>query len=174
MKQRFTRKIKWLLPMLLVTFSISISIAQIKTADAKTQSHEIIISISGIAYEDANLSSVKESLKKNPNVKSIKPTYAQETAKITVTYVGSSGELLDEIPENIKQFFKLTTLNDNSIAFAYKNSLQKTDSVVTKVSTAVTSNDTDCKSCERKSRVEVKIFFSVITVKTANRAQLFF
>jgi len=96
-------------------------IAQAKPQTTTSQGNEITISISGIEYDDADFAAFKENLKANQHVKNVKSSYAQGTARISCTYNGSADELWDEVPVKIKQAFKVTAVDKNTINLASKN-----------------------------------------------------
>jgi len=75
----------------------------------KNPGNEIGISIGGIDYDDPNFALLKENLQKNKNVRSIKQSYDQGTATITMSYTGNAQDLWEELPKTTKEFFKLTT-----------------------------------------------------------------
>lgn len=79
------------------------------------------ILISGIDYDDQNLSGLKENIKKVKGVKSLTTGYKSGAATILVSFKGSATQLWDEVPGNEKQFFKLIEAGDHSIILQYKN-----------------------------------------------------
>jgi len=127
---------KALLMIALIFFSYVNSIAQ---------SNAISISINGIEYDDPGFSLLKESLQKNKNVTSVKPAYEQGTAKLNFNYNRNAQNLWDELPQTTKQFFKITTINDNNIVLESKSAVKQT--TVIKTNTTTTKADDDCKNC---------------------------
>jgi hypothetical protein len=139
--------LKFVLSALLLSFNIFMIAAQSKTIDAsKNHSNEMVISIPGIEYDNPDFSLLKENLKTNQKVKSISPSYAQQTAKISFTYSGTAAELWDELPGNIKQFFKLTTMENSRITLTIKTVVKDT-TATNNTSAATSMNDADCNCC---------------------------
>ena len=132
-----------LIPLFTVIFqSTLIAQPNIKSSQ-KTSGSEVILSITGIAYDDPAFSLMKESLQKIKNVSSLKTSYDQKTAKLSFIYPGSATQLWDELPNTAKQFFTVTTMDDSKIVLAGKNASGQNNSP-----TAVANNvDDDCKNC---------------------------
>src|SRR5258706_802864 len=146
MSKKLSGLLKWLFTLVMVSINI-ISHAQ---NTGTTTSGEIVISVSGIAYEDPALSLLKESLKNNKKVKSTKSSFDKETAKITLSSFSSATDLWDDVPKTTKDFFKLTSIDDKRIALQYKNTGQSNVVAGTNNTTTTTNasnkND-DCKNC---------------------------
>ncbi|HYK48068.1 MAG TPA: hypothetical protein VEV83_22980, partial [Parafilimonas sp.] len=120
------------------------AIAQAKQQTTTSQENEITISISGIEYDDADFAAFKENLKANQHVKNVKSSYAQGTARINCTFNGSADELWDEVPVKIKQAFKVTAVDKNTITLASKN-LAASNAPATNANSA--SNQIDTAGC---------------------------
>ena len=112
---------------------------------ATAQSNTISISVNGIEYDDPSFSLLKESLQKNKNVTAVKTSYDQGTAKISMNYNRAAQNLWDEVPQATKQFFKISTINDNNIVLETKNAVKQ--NTVIKTNTTTTKIDDDCKNC---------------------------
>lgn len=80
----------------------------------------IQILVSDVDYDDANLSLLKESLKKIKGSKLVNMQYKSSNAILDVAYKGSSTELWDQIPDNSKKAFKIIEVNDNNITLAMR------------------------------------------------------
>jgi hypothetical protein len=139
-----------LLKGLVCLVSININVSGHAQSTSSITSNEIVVSVTGIAYEDPALSLLKESLKNNKKVKSTKNSFDKETAKITLSCSGTATDLWDEVPKTTKDFFKLTSIDDKHIALQYKNASQSNTAPNT-INTTTTSNtnnkNDDCKNC---------------------------
>ena len=109
------------------------------------QSNAISISVNGIEYDDPSFSLLKESLQKNKNVTAVKTSYDQGIAKISMNYNRAAQNLWDEVPQTTKQFFKISTINDNNIVLESKSAVKQT--TVIKPNTTTTKADDDCRNC---------------------------
>jgi hypothetical protein len=106
------------------------------------QSNAVSISINGIEYDDPGFSLLKESLQKNKNVTSVKQEYNQGTAKLNLNYNRNAEDLWGELPQTTKQFFKIATINDNTIVLESKSVIKQ--NTVSKTNTTTTKIDDDC------------------------------
>src|SRR4030081_2805390 len=106
------------------------------------QSNAISISVSGVEYDDPSFSLLKESLQKDKNVTSIKSAYEQGTAKLTFNCTHKAQDLWDELSKTTKQFFKVATINDNSIVLQSKSAVK--ESIVAKSNTTSSQKDDVC------------------------------
>ena len=84
-------------------------------------------------------------IKSNKKVQDLKQSYSQNTATLTIAYAGDATTLWDEIPADIKQPFKITTIEGNRIELQLKNSTVANTTANTKFNT--TANNDDCKNC---------------------------
>lgn len=80
----------------------------------------IQIFVSEVEYDDANLSLLKESLKKIKGGKFVNMQYKSSNAVLEVSYKGSSTELWDQIPADSKKAFKIVEVNDNNMTLAVR------------------------------------------------------
>jgi hypothetical protein len=80
----------------------------------------IQIFISDIEYDDANLSLLKESLKKIKGGKFVTMQYKSSNAILEVSFKGSSTELWDQIPADSKKSFKIVEANDHDMTLAVR------------------------------------------------------
>ena len=94
MKKR-ARRVLLLVPAVCY-FSLSLSQTTGKLQNGKEK--EVIISITGIEYDDAGFSALRETVKKNSKAKSIRQSYNDGTAKISMLYPGTAADLWDEMP----------------------------------------------------------------------------
>jgi hypothetical protein len=107
------------------------------------ESKQITISVQGIEYDSPNFIALKENLKKNPKVKSLKPSYTSGIAILLFTYSGEASGLWDELPKSNKQFYKLETINENLIALIYIKP-QSTNAVSNKIQTTNSNSSSGC------------------------------
>lgn len=105
----------------------------------------ISISVKGIEYDDPNLILLKENLQQTKNVSSVKTEYNQGIAKIGIHYNSTAQNLWSEVPSTTKQFFKVVTINDNTIVLENRNAVQQ--SAASPGNSTVTRPDDDCKNC---------------------------
>lgn len=130
MKENF----KWLSFIALFLFLSAINI--------HGQSGTINISVSGIEYDDAGFSKLKENIKSNKKVTDLKQSFSENKGKLVLSYAGDAAALWDELPATIKQPFKIITMENNRIELQLKNS------TTTSTPPANTSaNNDDCKNC---------------------------
>lgn len=80
----------------------------------------IQIFIADIDYDDASLSSLKESLKKIRGGKFVNMQYKTSNAILEVSYKGSSTQLWDQLPDDSKRAFKIVEMNDNNMTLSVR------------------------------------------------------
>jgi hypothetical protein len=80
----------------------------------------IQIFIPDVEYDDANLSLLKESLKKIKGGKFVTMQYKASKAVLEVSFKGNSTQLWDEIPADSKKAFKIVEANDNNLTLAVR------------------------------------------------------
>lgn len=80
----------------------------------------ISIAIQSIDYDDANLSLLKEELRKAKGVKSLSLQYKSSNAIIHIIFKGKSTELWDQLPMDAKKPFRIMEANDNLLMLSYK------------------------------------------------------
>jgi len=80
----------------------------------------IQIFVSEVDYDDANLSLLKESLKKLKGGKFVNMQYKSSNAVLEVSFRGNSTQLWDEIPIDSKKGFKIVEANDNNITLVVR------------------------------------------------------
>jgi len=139
------RNLKWLLVLAMFIF-LPASVKIYAQTGTKTQ---VNISVSGIEYDDASFTKLKESIKSNKKVQDVKQSFSQNTAKLSLAYSGDATQLWDELPSAIKQPFKITTIESSHIDLQLKNSTVTNTTPVQNPNTAsntVATND-DCKNC---------------------------
>lgn len=71
--------------------------------------------ISNVDYDDANLESLKDNLKKLKGVKLLGMQYKAAVAKIDLSYKGKPTDLWDELPAETRKPFKLVEATDNNL-----------------------------------------------------------
>lgn len=84
----------------------------------------IAIAISDIDYDDANLSLLKEDLKKQKGVKSVVMQYKATNALLEVSFKGKASDLWDKLPAEAKTSFKMVEATDNMLTLENKNAKQ--------------------------------------------------
>jgi len=138
------RDIKWLL--ILATFIfLSTPTKVFPQTGVKTQ---LNISVTGIEYDDASFTKLKLNIKGNKKVQDFKQSYSQNTGTLTLAYSGDAPALWDEIPADLKQPFKITTIESNRIDLQAKDSTVVNTSPPTNNNNSNTSaNYDDCKNC---------------------------
>ena len=113
-----------------------------RAQNASGSTTDVTVSVAGVSYEDPALSLLKESLKNNKKVRTVKNSFDQQTATFNVSYQGAATDLWDEVPKTTKDFFKISSIDDKHISLQYKNSNQQTTAT-----TASNKVDDDCKNC---------------------------
>ena len=108
--------------------------------------NNIDISVKGIEYDDPGFSVLKESVRKNKNVTSLKSGYDQGIAKISFNDQQTATQLWDQLPQTTKQLFKLSTIDDTRIVLESRNSIKET-TTKSAVASTTTHNMDDCKNC---------------------------
>jgi hypothetical protein len=134
--------------LLLITVLIFLS-ATVKLYSQNVAKTQLSISITGIEYDDANFTKLKESIKSNKKVQNVKESFSQNSGRLSLTYAGDAIQLWGEIPAVVKQPFKVTTIESDHIDMQLKNLTGVNTTTVTNAntpSTATASND-DCKNC---------------------------
>lgn len=143
----FTMKndFKWLLVFAVLVFSQATMIGYAQQG-VKTK---LIISVSGIEYDDAGFVKLKLNIKSNKKVQDLNQSFSQNTAKLTLTYIGDATELWDEIPADLKTPFKVTAIESNHIDLQSKNTVVTNNLPVTSINPVsnTTIPDDDCKNC---------------------------
>lgn len=81
----------------------------------------IEIFISNVEYDDANLSALKESLKKFKGGRLVNMQYKSSAAILQVFYKGNPTELWDQLPEESKKAFKIVDAENNSLTLTARN-----------------------------------------------------
>jgi protein-disulfide isomerase len=80
----------------------------------------IQILVSEVEYDDANLSLLKESLKKTKGGKFVGMQYKSSAAVLEVSFKGNSTELWDQLPADSKKGFKILEANDNNMTLTVR------------------------------------------------------
>jgi hypothetical protein len=83
----------------------------------------ISIYISNIEYDDANLTVLKDDLKKIKGVKGVNMQYKQSSAMLDISFKGKSADLWDQLPNEARTPFKLVEAGDFNITLQYKNAV---------------------------------------------------
>ncbi len=79
------------------------------------------IIISNIDYEDSNLTTLKENLKKLKGVKSVSMEYKSSTVLLKIPFKGKPTDLWDQLPPPAKAPFRLIEASENYISVKFKN-----------------------------------------------------
>ncbi|MFN2439786.1 MAG: hypothetical protein ABR503_11350 [Chitinophagaceae bacterium] len=153
---------KFLLSILLLVFIQAT--AQKTTNTQKTSGKEIIISITGTEYDDAGVIKLRETIKLNMKVKEVNPGYSGGTAKISVTYNGKATELWDELPQTVKQLFKVTAIDNINIGLK-KDDQKQTE--ILKTTTTTTTKKEECVNCNyyKDCRFDTTLSFDGVIYK---------
>jgi hypothetical protein len=130
---------RWVFTFLLFVNIYAGAFAQGKTTGSKT----IAITIATIDYDNANLLKLRETIKLNMKVKSVSPSYAGKTAKLSVQYNGIATDLWDELPQAVRQPFVVMAIDDGSISLQLSN--QKASASNTTTTSA--KNEENCVQC---------------------------
>lgn len=137
---------KWLLVVTALIFSQT---TRKVSAQAGSQTKQVNISVAGIEYDDAAFIKLKLNIKSNKKVMDLKQSFSQNTAKLTLNYMGEATELWDEVPADLKQPFKITAIETTHIDLQSKNTIAANNPPVTKANPVsnASSGDDDCKNC---------------------------
>jgi len=106
------------LSFLLLSFIIHSSTAQPKKSNA--QNSKIIISVKAVEYDNPAFDALRKAIKGNIKVSQSSPGFAGDVATISLHYDGTATELWDELPQGIKQPFKITVISENRIDLQLK------------------------------------------------------
>ena len=139
------RDLTWLLVLATFTFLP----ATVKVYAQTGAKNQISISIAGIEYDDASFIKLKESLKANKKVQDLKQSFSQNTAQLSLAYIGDASVLWDALPGTVKQPFKILTIENKRIDLQLKSatSTNTTAGASTNSSSNTTTNNDDCKNC---------------------------
>ena len=111
-----------------------------------TKDNPVTISVKGMEYDNPAFEELRKTIKGNIKVAQSNPGFTGNTATITLQYEGTAPELWDELPQNIKQQFKITAINNSRIDLTLKqNGTTATDQE------AIKENCVDCyyyKACD--------------------------
>ena len=110
-----------------------------------SQSNAINISVNGVDYDDPGFSQLKESIKKNKSATSVTAGYEQGTAKLSFTCTQKAQDLWEELPQSIKQYFRIVTIDNYGIVLQSRSAVKET--AIPKNNTAIASKDDDCSNC---------------------------
>jgi hypothetical protein len=106
------------------TDSLKMAVKDIKTSFNSlfgSKRDTIVIMISNIDYDDVNLATLKDNLKKLKGVKSVMMQYKSASALLEVSFKGKATDLWDKLPVEAKASFKLLEAGDNNITLENKN-----------------------------------------------------
>ncbi len=131
-------------------FIVTLSLCIITNTVQAQSINKITISVKEIKYDDPNFTALRESLKKNPKVKSVKPSYADGVAILSFTYTGEAPQLWEEIPKTSKRFFDLAGISNDAISLNYVNPQKNGANSTAETSAAQTKNinKKDCFDCD--------------------------
>jgi|GEM_PF-2916995 len=107
----------------------------------------ITLSVSGIEFDDPNFTALRDNLKASQKAKNLQPTYNAGTAKISLVYNGSPTDLWDDLPASIKQPFKLSSVDANSIALKLKSVSAENDTDTKTITTTTAKSNEGCTTC---------------------------
>lgn len=93
----------------------------------------VIISVKAVEYDNTAFDALRKAIKGNIKATKVNPGFADDMATITLQYEGSATELWDDLPQNIKQLFKISSINNSKISLQLKqNSTSTTTATITK------------------------------------------
>jgi hypothetical protein len=78
------------------------------------------ILVSNVDYDDQNLTSLKDEIRKVKGVKFIDMQYKGTIARINLSFKGKSTELWDQLPVDTRKPFRMIEAGDNVISVGYK------------------------------------------------------
>jgi hypothetical protein len=81
----------------------------------------ISLLVSGIEYDNTNLSTLRDDLKKLKGVKSVAFTYKDSSATMKIGYKGNATDLWDNLPPDIKGQFKILEAGNQNLNLKYKD-----------------------------------------------------
>jgi hypothetical protein len=81
----------------------------------------ITIVVANVDYDDSDLNNLKENLKTMKGAKPVSMQYKSGNATIEVAYKGTSTNLWDNLPVDIRRPFKLMEATDNSLSLKFRN-----------------------------------------------------
>ena len=131
-------------------FIAALSVFTITNTVQAQSVNKITISVKEIEYDDPNFAALRETLKKNPKVKLVKPSYTAGVAILSFNYAGEASQLWEEIPKTSKRFFNLGELGDDAISLNYINPKKNpaNSTAVTNAAQSKTTNKKDCFDCD--------------------------
>ena len=88
----------------------------------------ITVTITGIEFDDANYTALRDQLKSSQKAKNIQQSYNAPAVKLLLQYNGSATDLWDDLPATIKQPFKLISINANNISLKLKTTTAENNS----------------------------------------------
>ena len=106
------------------TDSLKLALNNVKTSMNtifKAKRDTVSIAVSGVDYDDANLSHLKDNLKKVKGVKSVAMQYKDSLALMKVCYKGKATDLWDNVPPDSKEQFKILEASDENLKLKSKN-----------------------------------------------------
>lgn len=125
----------------LICYFTDNGMAQPKQPAKKTNGTTIIIiSIKSIEYDNPSFADLRKTIKGNIKVSESNPGFTGDAATITLQYDGNAPELWDELPQLIRQQFKITAISNNRI------DLQLKQNTIAAATTTDTKKD-DCVDC---------------------------
>ncbi len=107
----------------------------------KTGGNNIVISVKGVEYDNSSFSDLRNAVKGNIKVVQSSPAFTGDAATITLQYNGNATELWDELPQNIKQQFKITSINNSRIDLQLKQNSNNTPAAT------IEPKKDDCMDC---------------------------
>lgn len=111
---------------------------------AQSSTHyEISISETGVEYDDAGLTSLRQQLQSNKSISGLKLTYSNNAAVITFSSTSSAIDLWDNLSAGVKQPFKVSSIDDHHIVLTGKSNAANG----TSANSSAQTGDDDCRTC---------------------------
>ena len=131
--------------LLIIAFICSLHFNSNSQTTGKPQ--QLSVTITGIDYDDAGFTSLRQKLQNTKNVSNLKQSFNNSTATISLTYTNTATDLWDQLPVSVRQLFKVTSIDDSHIALSGKENNSVATSTNNAPAQVATPGDNDCKTC---------------------------
>ncbi len=116
-------------------------------SQSKSGTTQVSISATGIDYDDAGFTALREKIKEDKSVSNLKESYSNGTGMITFSCTTSATGLWDRIPATVKQSFKVSAIDDKHIALTGRTVTVAVGSASGNNTGTSAGGDVDCKTC---------------------------
>jgi hypothetical protein len=116
-------------------------------SQSKGGARQITISASGVSYDDAGFTALREKIKIDKSISDLKESYSNDTGTITFLCSLSATDLWDEMPSSVKQSFKVSAIDDQHIILTGKIVAAAANNTSGGNTTISANSDIDCKTC---------------------------